>query len=156
MMLSLQSSTLANNTASDNGGGIELATTGTGAFGGSTITNCTLTGNTALNNAGANGGRIGAGAHFTGALRLLHDTSNGNFARLGGGIFWAATTGSNFRLQNPIVAGNFAAVGPDAASNLLFTAALDGAQQVPQVNTKATGSATVVLSPDQTTLSFGI
>jgi hypothetical protein len=54
------------------------------------------------------------------------------------------------------VAGNFAAVGPDAASNLLFTAALDGAQQVPPVNTKATGSATVVLSPDQTTLSFGI
>jgi hypothetical protein len=155
--LNLTSSTLANNTSSDNGGGIELATTGTGAFAGSTITNCTLTGNTALNNAGANGGGIDAGADFTGDVLLLNDTINSNFASMGGGIFWAATLGSTFRLQNTIVAGNFAAVGPDAASNLLFTtAALNGAQQVPPVNTKATGSATVVLSPDQTTLSFGI
>jgi hypothetical protein len=156
-MLTLQSSTLANNTASDNGGGIELATTGTGAFGGSTITNCTLTANTALNSAGANGGGIDAGADFTGDVLLLNDTINANFASMGGGIFWAATMGSTFRLQNTIVAGNFAAVGPDAANNQLFTAALmNGGNQVPPVNTQATGSATVVLSPDQTTLSFGI
>ena len=113
---------MANNTASDNGGGIELATTGTVATGGSTITNCTLTGNTALNNAGANGGGIDAGADFTGDVLLLNDTINANFASMGGGIFWAATLGSTFRLQNTLVAGNFAAVGPDAASNLLFTA----------------------------------
>jgi predicted outer membrane repeat protein len=155
MTLTLQSSTLANNTASDNGGGIELETTGMGAFQGSTITNSTLTGNTALNNAGTNGGGIDAPAEFTGDVLLLNDTINANFASMGGGIFWAATMGSTFRLQNTIVAGNFAAVGPDAASNLLFTAALAGAQQVPPVATKATGSASVVLSPDQKTLSFG-
>ena len=119
--LTLQSSTLANNTASDNGGGIELATTGRGAFQGSTITNSTLTGNTALNFAGANGGGIDAGADFTGDVLLLNDTINANFASVGGGIFWAATAGSTFRLQNTIVAGNFAAVGPDAASIGTFT-----------------------------------
>jgi hypothetical protein len=153
--LTLQSSTLANNTASDNGGGIELATTGA-ADQGSTITNTTLTGNRALNNAGANGGGLDAGADFTGDVLLLNDTINANFASMGGGIFWAATMGSTFRLQNNIVAANFATTGPDAAANLLFTAALDGTQQVPPVTTQGTGTATVVLSPDQTTLSFGL
>jgi hypothetical protein len=153
--LTLQQSTLANNTASDNGGGIELATTGA-ADQGSTITNTTLTGNRALNNAGANGGGVDAGAGFTGDLLLLNDTINANFASMGGGIFWAATLGSTFRLQNTIVAGNFATTGPDAAANLLFTSALDGKQQVPPVTTNATGTTTVVLSPDQTTLSFSL
>jgi hypothetical protein len=153
--LTIQSSTLANNTASDNGGGIELATTGA-ADQGSTITNTTLTGNRALNNAGANGGGLDAGAGFTGDVLLLNDTINANFASMGGGIFWAATMGSTFRLQNTIVAGNFATTGPDAASNMLFTAALDGQQQVPAVDTQGTGTTTVVLSPDQTTLSFSL
>jgi hypothetical protein len=156
VQLTLQSSTLANNTASDNGGGIELATTGAGAFQGSTITNTTLTGNTALNNAGANGGGLDAGADFTGDVLLLNDTINANFASMGGGIFWAATMGSTFRLQNTIVAGNFAAAGPDVAANMLFTAALDGNQQVPPVDTQGTGATSVVLSPDQTTLSFSL
>jgi hypothetical protein len=153
--LTLQSSTLANNTASDNGGGIELATTGA-ADQGSTITNTTLTGNVALNNAGANGGGLDAGADFTGDLLLLNDTINANFASMGGGVFWAATMGSTFRLQNTIVAGNFATTAPDAAANMLFTAALDGNQQVPPVTTNGTGTTTVVLSPDQTTISFGL
>jgi hypothetical protein len=38
----------------------------------------------------------------------------------------------------------------------LFTATLDGAQQVPPVNTPATGTASVVLSADQTTLTFSV
>jgi hypothetical protein len=154
--LLVQSSTLANNVASGNGGGIELATTGAGLFHGSTIANATLTGNTALNNAGSSGGGLDAGAAFTGDLLLLNDTINANFAGVGGGVFWAATAGSNFGLLDTIVAGNFAAVGPDAASNLLFTATLSGAQQVPPVTTPATGTACLMLSPDQTTLTYSV
>jgi hypothetical protein len=152
--LTVNSSTVANNTSAGDGGGIDLETTGAGLFHGSTITNSTIASNTALNNAGANGGGINAGADFTGDVLLLNDTINANFASVGGGIFWAATLGSNFGLANTIVAGNFAAVGPDAASNLLFTASLSGAQQVPPVATPATGSSILVLSPDQTTLTF--
>jgi predicted outer membrane repeat protein len=152
--LTVQSSTLANNTSSGDGGGIELETTGAGPFQGSTVTTTTLTGNVALNNAGANGGGLDAGAAFTGDLLLLNDTLNANSAGVGGGVFWAATLGSNFALQNTIVAGNFAAVGPDAASNLLFTAALDGTQQVPPTGSPATGSASVLLGADQTALTF--
>jgi predicted outer membrane repeat protein len=152
--LSLRSTTLANNTATGGGGGIELDTTGAGLFHGSTITDATLTGNTALNNAGADGGGLDAGYGFTGDLLLRNDTINANFASFGGGIFWAATAGSNFGLVNTIVAGNFATFGPDAASNMLFTATLDGAQQVPPVVTPGTGTGTLVLSPDQTMLTF--
>jgi predicted outer membrane repeat protein len=154
--LTVQSSTFAKNIASGDGGGIELETTGAGAFQGSTITDATIMGNTALNNAGANGGGIDASADFSGDLTLVNDTMNANFASVGGGIFWAATQGSNFRLQNTIVAGNLAAVGPDVASNLLFTAALDGTQQVPPTDSPATGSASILLSPDQTMLTFSV
>jgi hypothetical protein len=108
--LVVQSSTLANNLASS-GGGIELQTTGAGLFFGSTITNTTLTGNTALNNAGGTGGGLDA-AMFTGDVLLLNDTINANFASAGGGVFWAGM--GNVGLQNTIVAGNFALVGPDA------------------------------------------
>jgi parallel beta-helix repeat protein/predicted outer membrane repeat protein len=154
--LTLQSCTLASNTASGDGGGIELETSGAGSFQGSTITTTTITGNTALNNAGANGGGIDASAEFTGDLLLLNDTINANSAGVGGGVFWAATLGSTFSLQNTLIAGNSALIGPDAASNLLFTAAMDGTQPVPPSGSPATGSATLMLSPDQTTLSFGL
>jgi predicted outer membrane repeat protein len=154
--LTIQSSTLAGNTSSGDGGGIELETSGAGLFQGSTITNATITGNTALNNAGANGGGIDASAEFTGDLLLLNDTINANSAAVGGGVFWAATLGSTFSLQNSIIAGNFALIGPDAASNLLFTATLDGMQQVPPNDSPATGNATLMLSPDQTMLCFGL
>jgi predicted outer membrane repeat protein len=119
--LTVGSSTFANNMASGDGGGIDLETTGAGLFHGSTIINATITGNTALNNAGANGGGINAGADFTGDVLLLNDTINANLAGVGGGIFWAATLGSNFGLQNTLIAGNFAADGPDAASDMTFT-----------------------------------
>src|SRR5262249_4392188 len=117
--LNLQSSTIANNTATVGGGGIELQTSGTGANA-STITNTTITGNSALNNAGANGGGIDAPAPatgvtgFTGTVTLLNDTLNANFADNGGGVFWAGATGSTFSLQNTIVAQNTASTtGPD-------------------------------------------
>ncbi len=111
--LTVTDSNFVNNTASAGGGGIEVETTGTGTAS-STITNTTLTGNSALNNAGANGGGLDAPATtFTGGLTLLNDTINGNFATNGGGIFWGGTTGT-FALQNTIVAANFAGTGPDA------------------------------------------
>jgi predicted outer membrane repeat protein len=154
--LSVQSSTFANNVASGNGGGIELETTGAGLFLGSTVIDSTITGNTALNNAGTDGGGIAADSGFTGDLLLQNDTINANFAGVGGGIFWAATAGSNFGLRNTIVANNFGLVGPDAAANLVFTATLSGAQQVPPVNSPGTGTATLVLSPDQTMLTYAV
>jgi hypothetical protein len=58
------------------GGGIELQTTGTGSAG-STITDATIAGNSALNNdstgsvTAINGGGIDAPAGFTGSLSLL-------------------------------------------------------------------------------------
>jgi hypothetical protein len=110
--LTVQSSTLANNIASVNGGGIELQTTGAGLFFGSTITDTTITGNLAVNSNGSNGGGIYAPAAFTGDLKLLNDTINANFADTGGGIFWAGI--GHVGVQNTIIAGNFAGIGPDA------------------------------------------
>jgi predicted outer membrane repeat protein len=152
--LAVQGSTLVGNTASGDGGGIELETTGAGPLHGSTITGTAIIGNTALNNEGANGGGIDAGAAFTGDLKLQGDTIKANFATAGGGVFWAATAGSKFSIQNSTLMGNFAAAGPDAASNRVFTATLSGAQQVPTNTSPGTGSATVVLGPDQTTLTY--
>jgi hypothetical protein len=151
MTLTIQASTIANNTSAGNGGGVELDTAGAGLFQGSTITNTTITGNSAVNNAGANGGGIDAGANFTGDLKLQSDTVNGNFASMGGGVFWAG--GGNIGVQNTILAGNAAVAGPDTASTLTFTATLNGAQQVPPVPTPGTGTGTFTLSPDQTTLT---
>jgi hypothetical protein len=106
-------STVANNVAAGDGnggggGGIVVQTTGT-----ATITDSTIAGNHALNNAGANGGGIDATA-LAGALALLNDTITNNDASAGGGIFWGGLAGSSFSLENTIVAGNFAATGPDA------------------------------------------
>jgi hypothetical protein len=113
--LTLTSSTIADNTAEINGGGIELQTTGA-----TTITNSTIAFNTALFNtpstAGApsvflnDGGGIDDAA--TGTVALIDDTVSNNFANNGGGIFFAGTTG--LRLQNTIVARNtVSGAGPD-------------------------------------------
>ncbi len=120
--LLVQSSTFANNVASGDGnglggGGIELETTGKG-LNASFITDSTLTVNLALNNAGADGGGIDAGATFTGDVILLNSTINANQALSGGGISWAGTTGSTFTVQNTIVARNLAIFGPDAINNV--------------------------------------
>jgi hypothetical protein len=113
--LTVTGSTFSANTASTNGAGIELESTGTGAAG-STVTNTTVTGNSALNNGGGTtGGGIDAPAAFTGAVALLNDTINGNFADSGGGVFWAGAAGSTFSVQNTITAGNtVSTTGPDA------------------------------------------
>jgi hypothetical protein len=114
VLLFVQSSTFAGNTAAGNGGGIELQTTGAG-LDASTITDATITGNNALNNAGGNnGGGIDAGTAFTGDLVLLNDTINANFATNGGGIFWAGTTGSHVVVENSILAANIGQTGLDA------------------------------------------
>ncbi len=152
--LFVRRSTIANNTSVGDGGGIQLQTTGTGPVQGSTIANATITGNSALNNAGANGGGINAAAAFTGDLKLLNDTINGNFASVGGGFFWAGS--GNVAVQNTILAKNTAMVAPDVSTNELFTATLNGAQQVPPVATPGMGSATVVFNPDQNTVAVAI
>jgi hypothetical protein len=85
--LTVQNSTIANNTASLNGGGIELQTSGSGG-GASSVTNSTITNNTADNNAGANGGGLDAPGAFTGTLNLSSVTISGNYASNGGGLFW--------------------------------------------------------------------
>ncbi len=108
--LTVKQSTIALNTASGDGnglggGGIELQTTGS-----SSITSTTITGNRALNSAGANGGGIDA-TNLAGSVTLLNNTLNANFASNGGGIFWGGMTGSVFSLQNTIVALDFLANG---------------------------------------------
>lgn len=111
--LTINAVTIADNDASSGGGGIELQTTGTGTNA-STIIDATIAGNSAVNNAGANGGGIEAPDAFTGAVSLLNDTINGNFATSGGGIFWSGAMGSSFTVQNTIIAQNSASTaGPD-------------------------------------------
>src|SRR5439155_15110895 len=88
---------------------------------GSTISDTTLTGNTATNSTGANGGAIAAGAGFTGSLRLLNDTINANSATTGGGVLWTVLSGSSFSVQNTIIAMNAASTGPDAAAKNAFS-----------------------------------
>ncbi len=110
--------TFASNTASGDGnglggGGIELQVTGS-----SSITNTTITGNRALNNAGANGGGIDAALASLGSLALLNDTISANFATNGGGIFWGVM--STLSVQNTIIAQDFiatAGAGGDIDTN---------------------------------------
>ncbi len=104
--LTLTASTIADNTATINGGGIELDTTAA-----STITNSTIAGNTALNSGGiGNGGGIDDAA--TGTVALVNNTITNNFAVNGGGLFFAGTTG--LTIQDTLIAQNIAsAVGPD-------------------------------------------
>jgi hypothetical protein len=107
--VTISRSTFANNTASgdgNGGGAIELQNPIAAS-----ITDATITGNRALNNAPVNAGAIDAGLAFSGTLTLVNDTINANFASNGGGIFWAAFGGSMASLQNTIVAGDFIALG---------------------------------------------
>src|SRR5262249_54557604 len=143
--LKLNASTIAANTSSGSGGGLVLQTTGAGANA-SLIINCTITGNKAVNNAAVNGGGIYAGFGFTGEGKVRQVTINA--ATVGGGVFWAAAAGSKFAVQNTIIAGNKALVGPDAAANRLFTARLSGANEVPPTNSPGTGTGNIVISPD--------
>jgi hypothetical protein len=106
--------TFANNTASGDGmglggGGMEVQTTG--GFFANTITNTTITGNRALNNAGANGGGIDT-TNIMSGVATINDTINANFASSGGGVYWAPIpeTGG-WLLQNTILAQNFIANG---------------------------------------------
>jgi len=102
--LTVLNTTVAGNTAANGGGGIDLETTGAGA-GASHITNATIVDNSALNFAGANGGGINLPTAFTGALLLLNDTINANFATVGAGLSWA-TNNSILAIQATIIAQN--------------------------------------------------
>src|SRR5205807_10328919 len=70
------------------------------------------------------------------------------------GLFWAGA--GNVAVQNTILAGNVAAVAPDVSTNTLFTATLNGAQQVPPVVTPGTGTARIELNADQNTITVAI
>jgi hypothetical protein len=112
--LTLLADTVALNRAAGHGGGLELAAA---AGSHSSVTNCTIAGNSAVNTGGGTtGGGIDLPAGFAGLLTLSFDTINGNVASSGGGIFWAGTAGSTVGLNNTILAGNGAATGPDASS----------------------------------------
>jgi hypothetical protein len=107
VVLTILDATVADNTASGNGGGIVVETTGTGpAF--STITNTTITGNSALN--AGNGNNRGGGIDYAmaaagNALNLINDTITGNYAAVGGGVRWDGI--STLVLGSTVVAGNF-------------------------------------------------
>jgi hypothetical protein len=105
--LSLTTSTIVDNTATINGGGLELQGNGN-----ATLTNVTIAGNTALNSAAGNhGGGIDM-TNFQGNLLLVNNTVTNNFATIGGGIYWAADAGAVIS-QNTLIALNTAATGPD-------------------------------------------
>jgi hypothetical protein len=104
MTLTIMNCTVDNNISAGNGGGLEIATTGTNSI----LSNITVTGNRALNNAGTNGGGLDV-ENMTGALKLLNATINANFANNGGGIFWDGI--GHFSVQNTIVAQNLVGNG---------------------------------------------
>jgi hypothetical protein len=111
--LALLDSTVAFNAAANNGGGLELANAQR-----STIVNCTLADNSALNADGLKqGGGIDVAPGFIGSLQLVNDTIAFNFANQGGGIFWAGTPGSQVSVLNTILAANQADGGGRDAVN---------------------------------------
>jgi hypothetical protein len=108
--LTILDSTVNNNVSSGNGGGISDETLGSSNV---TLTNVTITGNIALNNAGTNGGGLNVD-DFSGAVALLNDTINANFASSGGGLFWVSMFmgfEGTISVQNTILAQNFLANG---------------------------------------------
>jgi hypothetical protein len=91
--LTLTNGTLLNNLADDSGGGIENIDEGTVI-----LTNCTLSGNSAL---------YGAGIENGGTLTLTNCTLASNSATIdGGGILSGSLNGSTVTLANTIIAGN--------------------------------------------------
>jgi hypothetical protein len=104
--LTILDSLIDGNSSANNGGGVVVMTSGVGAEG-STITNTTITGNSALNNGNANnrGGGVDEANGGGGALLLLNDTINGNYAAIGGGVRWDG--GGSISVENTIIAGNF-------------------------------------------------
>ncbi|HEY7312612.1 MAG TPA: right-handed parallel beta-helix repeat-containing protein [Gemmataceae bacterium] len=104
--LTLTASTIADNTATVNGGGIELDATAA-----SSLINDTIVGNTALNSGGiGNGGGIDDGA--TAGVALANDTITNNFAVNGGGVFFDGNAGLTF--QNTLLTQNtVTGAGPD-------------------------------------------
>jgi CHRD domain len=143
--LRVQSSSFIANQAAVAGSGLELLSTGVGAAG-STLTNVTL----ADNHGAANGGGIDVPEQFSGELTLVNDTIDGNSADAGGGIFWGGR--GQVSVRNTILAGNAAAVGPDAAAGRVFTAELTGGQQVPT----PADAATLLLGPDQVSATLRV
>jgi hypothetical protein len=110
----ITNTTLTNNTANGNGGGIEFeTTTGTpNSTSTATVTNSTIAGNSALT---GTGGGINVANGFTGNVSLTADTITNNFAATTGGVAFAGTAGGRVIVQNTIIALNNG-TNPDVSS----------------------------------------
>lgn len=98
--LTIRNTTIANNTALDQGGGLWI-----GGRSPVTITNSTISGNRADNGSGQGlGGAISFANDPAYAVALKNLTITDNYAGFGGGAFWTNQTG--ITLSNSIVANN--------------------------------------------------
>ena len=93
--LSLISVTVTGNVAFDQGGGVDTQFSGT-----TTLTNCTINGNSAINHAGG-----GLSNLYSGSTTLINCTISGNSAPTGGGLY---SNNGVFSLTNCTVSGNTA------------------------------------------------
>ena len=139
----------ANKATSGAGGALALSPTGTvAADTGSTITNSTIAGNSAVTNGG---GIVDVGP---GDLALLYDTINANTAgNEGGGVAFMPNTGTPIlSFENTIVAGNVAMTGPDVFSDTAITD--NGGNLVPTAGqgNSGFGPGTIMSNPKLSTL----
>jgi predicted outer membrane repeat protein len=124
--------TLSNCTLSGNSAASGGAISSTGTL---TLTQCTLAGNSAT---GGNGGAI----ESTGALTLTHCTVSGNSAGTGSG--GGIDNGGTLTLDNSIVAGDTAAAGTEINSTGTIT--LAGANFVASIAGSGLGSSSTLLT----------
>ncbi|MGV8042170.1 MAG: choice-of-anchor Q domain-containing protein [Thermoanaerobaculaceae bacterium] len=95
---------------SDEGGGVRISTSGGVSL---TVSDCRITGNTAVSDSGGSGGgglaaRLGGSAILT-ATRLVvvgNAASSKNEFAIGGGVFLSAGSSSRITLEDSLIAGN--------------------------------------------------
>jgi hypothetical protein len=99
---------------------------GTGVNGGGivddgplTVTDCTLSGNSAIGDGIAGDAAFGGGIFNDGPLTVTNCTLSGNSAAIGGGIF---NDGGTVKLTNSTLSGNFAAFGGGISNDFSTTA----------------------------------
>jgi hypothetical protein len=150
--LAITGSTISGNTATLNGGGIELQTTGSVV-----VIDTTIANNSAGN---SNGG--GVDDADAGTVLLIDDIIIGNLAGNGGGVF--VTGDAGLTVQNTVIAQNIAASGADAnlagpslssvgqAGNLIGSTDAGSGNTVLTTATPQAGSVSSALNPQVTGL----
>jgi len=124
--LTVSSSTISGNTATDAAGGIENGNDGVLTVIDSTISGNTSNGGDGIQNLGSlkvinstisgnSGGANGGGIASNGTLTVIDSTISGNSSSLDGGGIYAY--GGTVSLANTIVSGNTATNGPDTYTN---------------------------------------